>query len=191
MGAFLLQLTAEAQPAPAMAGYTMAILKNAKYEHFAQLIVKGVNATEAAIGAGYGEKRAHISGCELLKNPKVSVRITELSALVSERVTEKTGIDKAWVMNQLVEVVSMAKAAEPVLDSEGNPTGEYKQNLGAANKALELIGKEFAMFVDRKEIRTGPLDDLEHDQLKALNEAIAALSEPSGFVASGSNSTRH
>lgn len=169
----------------------MTILKLAKQEHFAQFIVNGVNATDAAIGAGYSERRAAITGCELLKDRNVSVRITELRALASERVTEKTGIDKAWVMNQLVEVVQMGKAAEPVRDNEGNPTGEYKQNLAAANKALELIGKEFAMFVDRKEVRTGPLDGLEHEELKALNEALSTLAEPSRFVPAGAGGTRH
>lgn len=66
-------------------------------------------------------------------------------------------------------------AAEPVKDAEGNPVGEYKANLQAANKALELIGKEAGMFIDRKEIRTGELDGLGHDELKQLREALAAF----------------
>lgn len=169
----------------------MGILRNAKHEHFAQLIVKGVSATDAAAGAGYAEKRAQITGSELLKNSMISVRITELRALASERVTEKTGIDKAWVMNQLVEIVHMGKALEPVIGKDGETTGELKQNLAAANKALELIGKEFAMFVERKEIRTGPLDDLEHDQLKQLQDALNELSSPVQSVAASTSSTKH
>lgn len=169
----------------------MPILKNARHEHFAQLAANGVTNTEAAKTAGFSEKRAMVTGSELATRPEVIGRIAELRVMVTERITEKTGIDKAWVMNELVEVVKMAKAAEPVRDNEGNPTGEYKQNLGAANKALELIGKEFAMFVDRKEVRTGPLDGLEHEELKALNDAIEAITESGRVVAAGAGSTRH
>lgn len=167
------------------------MLKNPKHENFAQLIVKGASATDAATGAGYGEKRAAVTGCELLKDSKINVRITELRVMVGAKVTEKLGIDKAWVMNQLVEVVQMGKAVEPVRDAKGNPTGEYKQNLAAANKALELIGKEFAMFVDRKEIRTGPLDGLDHEELKALNEALVTLAGSDRIIPVGTGSTRH
>ena len=50
---------------------------------------------------------------------------------------------------ELVENVKMAKRAVPVFDREGEPTGEYEQQLAAANRALELIGKELGMFVDQ------------------------------------------
>jgi phage terminase small subunit len=169
----------------------MGILKNGKHEHFAQLRVKGVSATEAAIGAGYSERRAAVTGCELLKVRNVIVRITELTELAMERATEKTGIDKAWVMTQLVEVVSMGKAAEPVTDAQGNPIGQYKQNLAAATKALELIGKEFKMFVERKEVLTGPLDSLEHEELKAIKDAISAITEAGIAFTPSISSTRH
>lgn len=47
--------------------------------------------------------------------------------------------------------------AEAVLDAEGKPTGEYKYNGSVANRALELLGKERGMFIDRKEVG-GPGD---------------------------------
>ena len=167
------------------------MLKNPKHEHFAQLVANGVTNTEAAKTAGFSERRAMVTGSELAVRPEVIGRIAELRVMVTERITEKTGNDKAWVMSQLVEVVQMAKAADPVRDNEGNPTGEYKQNLAAANKALELIGKEFAMFVDRKEVRTGPLDGLEHEELKALNDALTTLAAPGCIDPAGASSTRH
>ena len=169
----------------------MGILTNSKFEHFAQLIASGKNATEAARTAGYSEKRAQVTGSELLKNSMISVRITELRKLAPERATEKTGVDKAWVMQQLVEVVQMGKAAEPVRDAEGNPIGEYKTNLAAANKALELIGKEFNMFVDRTEVRTGPLDGVAHDDLKQFNDAISALLITQQVAPGSAGQTRH
>jgi hypothetical protein len=39
----------------------------------------------------------------------------------------------------------------PVLDSEGRPTGEYRYGGNVANRALELLGKELGMFIDRSE----------------------------------------
>lgn len=92
-------------------------------------------------------------------------------------------MDKAWVLSQLVEVVKMGKQAEPVMDSEGNPSGEYKQNLAAANKALELVGKELGMFIDRKEVRTGALDALPTDDLEAMENAIDAIQRARNAVA--------
>jgi hypothetical protein len=41
--------------------------------------------------------------------------------------------------------------AEPVLDRDGRPTGEYIYAGAIANRALELLGKEIGMFIDRRE----------------------------------------
>lgn len=157
-------------------------LKNAKREHFAQLVSTGENATRAYVTAGYSPNGAAQSANQLLRKTEVSSRISYLRSVIQEKqevatevVIQKAALDKAWVIAQLMENVSMAKSAEPVLDAEGQPTGEYRQNLNAANKALELLGKEVGMFVDRKEIRTGPLDGLPPDEARALLEAIDAI----------------
>ena len=67
-----------------------------------------------------------------------------------------------------------------MLDSEGNPIGVYQhQPAMAANKGLELIGKELGMFKERIE-HSGPWGAIEiatRDQrLLALNdEELGAL----------------
>jgi len=172
------------------------MLHNQKHEHFAGLVAKGVMGAEAAVTAGFSQRRAIVTASELLARPDVKARIAELNVIVAERVTEKTGVDKAWVMQELVEIVKLGKTGEPILDSEGMPTGDYKaaQNLAAANKALELIGKEFAMFVDRSEVRTGPLDALEHAELQAMQDAITQIragAAPIGVIAQSTGRTRH
>ena len=106
-------------------------------------------------------------------------------AQTASAAVEKAGLSKGWVIAQLMENVSMAKSAEPVLDAEGNPAGEYKQNLSAANKALELLGKEVGMFVDRKEIRTGPLDGLPPEDASSLLETINAIQRARTGAADG------
>lgn len=155
------------------------ILKNKRYEHFAQLVAGGKKPPTAYVLAGYSEAGAAQSANRLMKNADVLLRIEQLRKSIEEpareRAIEKAAVDKAWVLCELMENVAMGKQAEPVLDNEGNPTGEYKQNLAAANKALELIGKELGMFVDRKEVRTGPLDDAETETLLEMRRQIEAM----------------
>src|SRR5262249_15282773 len=59
---------------------------------------------------------------------------------------------------KLVENVERAMQAEPVRrkagDYEEEVPGEYVYNGSVANKALELIGKEIGMFVDREASQT-------------------------------------
>ena len=157
----------------------MAALKNAKHEHFAQLVSNGESATRAYVLAGYSENGAGQNGGRLMMNDEISSRLAQLRAAKEAKhdkaataIIVKAAIDKAWVLNQLVENVRMGKQADPILDGEGNPTGEYRQNLPAANVALGLIGKELGMFIDRKEIRTGELDGLGGDELKQLRDAL-------------------
>lgn len=149
----------------------------AKQEKFAQAVAGGVSPVEAYREV-YGAKNRSAKtlgedACRASKHPKIYARIEELRAKATEKVVAKLALTKEWVLSELVKVNAAAQAAEPVLDREGNSTGEYKANLAAANRALELIGKELGMFVDRKEIRTSPLDDLSHDDLVALDELIA------------------
>jgi hypothetical protein len=63
----------------------------------------------------------------------------------------KTVLSRQWVIERLVENVERAMQAVPVLDHDGNPTGEYTYEGNVANRALELLGKEIGMFVGRRE----------------------------------------
>ena len=47
-----------------------------------------------------------------------------------------------------------ASQAVPVTDREGEPIGEFKYEGSVANRALELIGKELGMFIERTENTT-------------------------------------
>ena len=94
---------------------------------------------------------------------------------VTERAVEKTAISKAWVIEKLVENVERAMQAEPVRrktgDGEEEVTGEFVYNGSVANKALELIGKELGMFIDRKEIGDpGEFERMSDEELRAFLE---------------------
>ena len=61
-------------------------------------------------------------------------------------------VDADWVVRRLVQNLQRAMQFVPVLDSEGNPIGEYRWSGSVANKALELLGKHLGMLTDRQEI---------------------------------------
>ena len=54
---------------------------------------------------------------------------------------KRTKIDADWVLNQAVKLHNRCMQGEPVLDRDGNETGEWKFEHAGANKSLELIGK--------------------------------------------------
>ncbi|OQP33920.1 MULTISPECIES: terminase small subunit [Pantoea] len=74
-----------------------------KQELFAREYLKDLNATQAAIRAGYSEKTAKEAGYENLTKPHVLELVAELKA---QRV-EQTGIDAAYVLRRLVEIDQM------------------------------------------------------------------------------------
>lgn len=74
-----------------------------KQELFAREYLKDLNATQAAIRAGYSEKSAAAQGCENLIKPNVAERIIELK---NER-NDEVGIDAAYVLRRLVEIDQM------------------------------------------------------------------------------------
>ncbi len=122
------------------------MLKNPKHELFAQELAKGATATDAYASAGYRGDRTAAS--RLSTNDNIRRRVAELQGKAADAV----GVSLQWVLERLVENVNRAMQAAAVTDGEGNPIGEYQYQGSVANRALELLGKELGMFVDRKEI---------------------------------------
>lgn len=139
----------------------MGTLPNARHERFALFIVEGISRTKAYQQAGYdtNSKAASISASRLAKTPKIVGRIAELqagkAAIHTQGVAdaiEATSLSRQWIIENLMENVRRALQAKAVLDEDGQPLGEYSYNGMVANRALELLGKELGMFIDRKEI---------------------------------------
>lgn len=137
----------------------MPALTNLRQETFCQEYLKDRNASRAYKAAGYSCKNGNVQAagsCQLLKSFKVKARILELEqerrkALdkQQERLEEKAAINRAWVINRLVENVDRSMQAVPVVDQFGNPTGVYKYRGDVANTALGLIGKDLGMFAEK------------------------------------------
>jgi hypothetical protein len=70
---------------------------------------------------------------------------------IAELCRSKASRTKQWVLDRLKEIVERSMQAMPVLDREGNPTGEYTFQASSAIRVLELIGKELGMFTGRRD----------------------------------------
>lgn len=119
-----------------------------KQELFIREYLVDCNATQAAIRAGYSQDTAYSIGHENLSKPEIKVRIDE----GLKRLGHKAEVSAEWVRQRLKENALKSLQAEPVYDAEGNPIGVYKYQANAANRALELLGRDQGMFSDRLEL---------------------------------------
>lgn len=112
----------------------------AKQSRFVEEYLIDLNATQAAIRAGYSAKRADSIGHENLRKPDISQAV---QAAMAER-GKRAGITQ----DQVLEDVEAIKrdAMTRIADKEGNLV---MANHSAALKAAELQGKHLGMFTDR------------------------------------------
>jgi len=121
----------------------------AKQMMFIEEYMVDLNATQAAIRAGYSEKTACAQASRLLTNVNILARIEELKKTRAERLN----LDAYWVLKRLMEISDRSMQAEPVMqwdyeEQQLVPSGEYQFDSSGANKATELIGKHLGMFKD-------------------------------------------
>lgn len=120
----------------------------ARQDRFVAEYLCDLNATQAAIRAGYSVKTAKQIGSRLLTNVDVASAV----AAGQEQKADDLGLTVDWVLSMLKENVLRAMQAEPVYemrDGQKVETGEYTYQGNVANKALELIGKHRGMFPER------------------------------------------
>lgn len=98
-----------------------------KQKRFCEEYLVDLNATQAAVRAGYKQKTARSQGQRMLTNVDIQNYLQELMKKQSER----TGITADDVINELKEI-AFANGVEI--------SGKEKM------KALELLGKHFGMF---------------------------------------------
>lgn len=103
---------------------------SAKQEQFCREYLVDLNATQAAIRAGYSAKTAQEQASRLLSNAMVAARVAELKAKRAEK-ADRTAQD---VLNDIIAVTAQAR-------DEGD--------LKTALKGLELQGKHLGMFTDK------------------------------------------
>lgn len=146
--------------------HILPVLRNMRHEQFCQEFAAHGRVTRAAIAAGSSEASASSHGSRLLKRPEILARIRELQPRVEQQVAAvvnanfaKPVADRAWVLGELIENAKEARA---------------NRDRAAANRALELVGKELGMFVERKLEMKSPLDALSPTELAALLDKLTS-----------------
>ena len=107
-----------------------------KQERFVAEYLVDLNATQAAIRAGYSEKTAQMIGSENLAKPLIAAAV---AAAVAKR-SERTEITQDYVLALIVGTMEQCKG-----------TGEHS-NPNAVLKGAELLGRHLAMFTDKKTV---------------------------------------
>jgi phage terminase small subunit len=108
-----------------------------------------------------GYKADKNNASTLARQPHINARIAELQGRAAEIAVQvtalNTGITKSWVLEQL---------RTNALD--GLRKGKKSGGSSVANRALELIGKEIGMFIDRQEQgKPGDFAHLSDEELDA------------------------
>ena len=144
-----------------------------KQKLFCEEYLIDLNATQAAIRAGYSTDTAGVIGCENLKKPNIRTYIDKAMAERSKRI----GINQDRVLIELAklgfinatDVINMNKATVlanasrddtaaiqsvkvKTMTTDTGDMVEREIKLYDKTKSLELIGKHLGMFKDKLEI---------------------------------------
>lgn len=128
-----------------------------KQQRFVDEYLIDLNATQAAIRAGYSEKTAAVIGNENLIKPYIA----EAIAKAQEKRSERTEVSQDYVIKTIIETIERCSQARPVYDKSGElvmmetPNGElapvYKYDATNVLKGAELLGRHLVMFKDKVE----------------------------------------
>lgn len=142
-----------------------------KQQRFVDEYLIDLNATQAAIRAGYSVKTAGSQAHDLLKKPEILARVRERQAEQAERLC----LSADAVIIRLMDVYEKCMALQPVMvwDSEQHckvESGEYMFDSKGALRALELIGNHLNMF--KTQVQLGGTLELEQNKLNNIIEQL-------------------
>jgi len=132
-----------------------------KQQRFAEFLVFGgpdgpMTQTEAAIAAGYSPKRARVEGSELTSPKHSPLVVKYIGQLREERVRKH----EVTYEGHLAELARLREAALK------------KGSFSSAVNAEANRGKAAGLYIDRKIIKTGKLEDLSEKELEAKMKQI-------------------
>ena len=126
-----------------------------KQELFCQEYLVDLNATQAAIRAGYSKHTAGVIGIQNLGKLNIQEIITELK----DKRSEKVEINAEWVLRQAVKLHQRCmqevkpqtdKDGNQIVDDEGRAVFEF--NVSGAAKGLELAGRHVNVKAFEKQV---------------------------------------
>lgn len=181
-----------------------------KQERFVQEYLVDLNATQAAVRAGYSQKTASSQGERLLRNVEVQAEIHAARQAISRR----TEVNQDRVIRELAAVAFSSRAHYTTDDTgrlvlrdgapedadravagvksrtrvmpggEGAETVETDYKLWNKVEALRLLGQHLGMFKERVELSgTGANGAIQHEHSGALTSRLDALTEVFARVA--------
>ena len=124
-------------------GEIVAGLHNKKHEKFCTEYVKDMNATQAAIRAGYSEKTARSQGSTLLTNPNIKQRVAELrDAYLDENIMTAKQVE--YELTKIA--LGLSNEKQVVIEGTGEGYSEARiidkpPDEKSRLKALELMAK--------------------------------------------------
>lgn len=172
---------------------------NEQQQLFVEAYLVELNATKAAIAAGYSADSAASQGSRLLKNAKVAAALRDARQKRAERVQ----VTQDEVLAELVNIMrgdprdlvgwdkhhAKIKPSDELTEAEAKRISEVAMTSDGLRvkfydrqRAIELVGKHLGMFKDELNVsvtRKADLSRLSDEELDAL-EAIARVAESSG-----------
>lgn len=134
---------------------------NPKQQKFVQEYLKDLNATQAAIRAGYSKKTAYSIGQRLLKHVEVKAAV---------QAGQKKAAEGAEVTVEYV-IKNLRQLAEDAMSDADRMN---------ANRSLELLGKHVGAFTENISVR-GNLSGLSDQDIECrIEEKLRARSGTSG-----------
>ncbi|WP_346216373.1 terminase small subunit [Caldifermentibacillus hisashii] len=120
-----------------------------KQKRFADYYIETGNATESAKRAGYSPKTARVIGQENLLKPAIKSYIDERLKEMDEK-----RIMKAEEVMQLLTAIARNEVTEDVVVFNEGMTAIEQKGMSAKDrlKALELIGKRYAMWTEKQQV---------------------------------------
>ena len=120
-----------------------------KQKRFCLEYIKDLNATAAALRAGYSAKTAYSQGQRLLK--KVEAQ-KEIQRLMDNR-AKKAIVTAENILESILDIRNTCAAKYDIVSKvDGKKLGETMIDIQGAIKANELLGKHLKLFTDRLEV---------------------------------------
>lgn len=163
-----------------------------KQERFCKEYMLDLNATQAAIRAGYSKNTAPEIGCENLIKPNIQEKIQELKAKVSEKydIKQEDLIRelKNWAYGDFTELMELSfleikelpeelrrliTGFERTITSGDNPSEKLKVTFVDKKAAIDMIAKMIGAYEKdnnqkKTDISIPNLSNLTYEQLKEL-----------------------
>ena len=161
----------------------MPILDNPRHENVCQELAKGNSVLKSYQTGGF--KGGMVAASLFCKKPFVKERVKEIQQdrihremKASQNAAESLGIDKRWVLQRLQYNAERCLRGKPILDKNGEQIpGRFTgmPDSRGANEALELIGREIGMFIQKVEVGgPGDFSRLTDEELAAKIASDAA-----------------